>query len=310
MLRTMIKDIVTALSRKDYYALALHGADLAIKNNGVGCVSAKLAQNAGCEIDYLDLMQYLSSGAIEESSAIQNFRRVLLIEKGYEKCGHFFKARLAEFNHIMPDTNGIAGFGHDRLYQHIAHDSELNEAGIIRILRHEARFIFFHGMMRPAYKELLYLDKLRKAVPTDHVLDYCSDNADLGLYCALRGSNVTFAHIDGPLLNGLTRRFALRKVKARALPMNEETPCPEMAFNQYNVIFANDSLLNTADPLLLLEEFRTALKSNGLLVLSRYPFVTSPHGLSADSAARRKTIIDYMAKHFAPTSIGEIFKKI
>jgi SAM-dependent methyltransferase len=280
----MINDIVTALSKKDYYALALH--------------------------DYLDLIQYLSAGAIKETPAIQNLRRALLIEKGYEKCGHFFKARIAEFNHLMPDVRGIAGFGHDRLYQHLRHDSDLSEEGIIKILRQEARFIFFHGMARPAYKELLYFDKLRKAVPTDHILDYCSDNADLGLYCALRGLDVTLAHVDGPLLNALTRRFALRKAKLRALPINEAAPCPELAFNQYNVIFANDSLLNTTDPLSLLEEFRTALKGNGLLVLSRYPFATSPHGLSADSAARRKTIIDYMAKHFAPTSISEIFKKI
>lgn len=310
MCSAMINDIISALSKKDHYALAMHAAELAQSDNGVGCLSPSLARNAGFETDYLDLIQYLSGGALDESPEIQNLRRILLIEKGYEKCGHFFKARLAEFNHIMPDKKGLTGFGHDRLYAHIAHDSQLSEEHIIQILRQEARFIFFHGMARPSYKELLYFEKLRKVVETDFVLDYCSDNADLGLYCALRGLNVTIAHMDGTLLDGLLKRFTLRKCHANTLAINEDSPFPEMAFNQYNLIFANDSLLNTTDPLLLLEEFRTALKRNGLLILSRYPFQTTPHGLSADSTARRKTITDYIAKHFAPTSIPEIFKKI
>lgn len=305
----MINDIANALIQKDYYALAMHAAELASRNRGDASVSATIANESGLNVDYLDLMQYLSDGAIQEEPILGVFRRALLIEKGYERVGHFFKARLAEFRHIMPKHDFIK-YGYNHLQEHMKHEEDFSEENIVRILHEEAGFIFFHGMMRPAYKELLLYDKVRKATHSKAILDYCSDNGDVALYASMMGLQATIAQVDGYMIESLEKRFKLRKLSAKSIRLTQQDPVPEMPFNKFDIILANDSLLNTSDPLLVLEEFRIGLNKGGHLILSRYPFEHNYNGIITDSAGRRKIITDYLEKHFENTSLPEVFRKI
>lgn len=305
----MIHEISEALNNKNHFSLAMNAADLAARNRGDGSVSPTIANSVGLDVDYVDLMQYLSDGAIEEDPIIGVFRRALLIEKGYEKVGHFFKARLAEFRHIMPKHDFLK-FGYNHLQERMNNEENLNEENIVKILHEEAGFLFFHGMMRPSYKELLLFDRIKKVIPNGKILDYGTDNGDTALYANMMGFDTTVAQVEGYMVESIEKRFRLRKLSTKALRLSEQDPIPEMPFNNFHMIFANDSLINTSDPLLVLEEFRIALRKNGCLVLSRYPLEKSYDGIIMDSAGRRKIITDYLEKHFEPTSIPEVFKKI
>jgi hypothetical protein len=305
----MIHDINAALSKQDYCALAAISADMANKNTGHAIMSAISAKNTGLDFDYIDLIQYLSDGALEEAPCIGLFRRYLLIEKGYEKCGHFFKARLAEFDHIMPKCK-IIDFGYNHLRGRMMREVNPSATSMIQLLRQEAAFQFFHGMACPAYREIQLFDLISKIIPSGQLLDYGSTNADVGLYAAMHRYNVTTAQISGSMLEGLNKRFRLRKLNTDLLHIKESCPIPEIKVNHFDIIFANNSLQDTNDPILLLEEFRIALKSKGGLVINRYPFEPSNNGLVIDTSGRRKAIHNYIAAHFEPSSIDGVFKKI
>tara|TARA_R110002124_G_scaffold287216_1_gene471416 strand:- start:113085 stop:114002 length:918 start_codon:yes stop_codon:yes gene_type:complete len=305
----MIHDINVALSKQDYCSLAALAADFANKDTGHAIMSATSAQNTGFDFDFIDLVQYLSDGALDEVPCIGLFRRYLLIEKGYEKCGHFFKARLAEFDHIMP-KNKVIDFGYNHLHARMIRESSPTAENLIQLLRQEAAFQFFHGMACPAYREIQLFDLISKIIPSGHALDYASANADVGLYAALHGYTITTAQVSGPMVEALKKRFRLRKLSTELLPIEEHCPIPELKTNHFEMIFANNSLQETNDPLSLLEEFRIALKSKGGLVINRYPFEIAHNSLVIDTAGRRKAIQNYIAAHFEPSSIAGVFKKI
>ncbi|MEC7703152.1 MAG: hypothetical protein VYC19_10380 [Pseudomonadota bacterium] len=305
----MRNHIVEALKAKNTYALAMHAAVLAEKNKGAGVFSANLARSADFGSDYIDLLQYCSAFALDEEPKINQYRKFLLIEKGYEKVGNFFRARVAEYRHLFKAAY-IEGFGQNNLAkardQYKAMSAEIS----IKIQQDNADFIFFHGMMRPLYQEMAVLDYVRKTLPRGKILDVCSDNGDFALYAAMSKYDVTYAQPEGYLLNAIDKRLKLRQLKAQKLPLTPSIPLPEFDLNSYDVIVLHNSLANHNDPFLLLEECRAGLKHDGLLFVNRYPFDCKVGGIIADSAARRESIVTYLEKHFTRLGNSGLFRKI
>lgn len=304
-----LHDITDALSKKNYLLLAMQAVDLARQNKGEAILSKGFIEGLNAGSDYLDLFQYLCGGTLEENPVIGTYRRALLLEKGYEKVGNFFKARYAEYKHIIPH-HSISDFGYDLLAEHIAIKQDFSEPAIIQGIQDQAAFILFHGMLRPLYKELEILDELRRVIPGAHILDYGSDNGDVSLMAAIHGHQITYAQYEGYLLKTIDRRFRLRKLTGKALPLSARMPVPELAFSSYDIIFVNNSLAYTSNPLVLLEEFRAALRHDGYLVLTRYPFEDPLINPMADSQGRQQTLLNYLDQHFEKSAMAGIYKKL
>ena len=305
----MQNQITEALKAKNYYALAMQAAVQMSQGKGEGVLSALQVQSVATDSDYLDLLQYASSSALKEEPKIGLYRHALLIEKGYEKVGNFFKARLAEYRHIFK-TVEIQNFGQNNLARARDQQAKITPEICIQIMQDQAAFIFFHGMMRPLYQEMAVLEHLRKNKPEAKYLDYGSDNGDLAILASMYKYDVTIAQAEGRLLDAVEKRLKLRQLKAKTLPLSAGAALPELPMYGYDIIALHNMLANTNEPFALIEECRAGLKHDGLLFVGRYPFNHKLGGIIADSAARQQSIIDYLEKHFTRLGNSGLFRKI
>jgi 2-polyprenyl-3-methyl-5-hydroxy-6-metoxy-1,4-benzoquinol methylase len=103
------------------------------------------------------------------------------------------------------------------------------------------------------------------------ILDYGCGSADVSLYLATKGFDITIVDISGGNLEPARKRFEIRSLPVTAIGATPTKPIPDLC-GTYDIIIALEVIEHVRHPFELLNLFKRASHRGTILLLGSFPF--------------------------------------
>jgi len=233
--------------------------------------------------------------------SVESFRQILRWEKASKSEFDFFKNRIEEWQKIYNRVPPV--LTKEMLYREFDQFDFGDDKQLFQALIQTSPNYMLRKMQLPTLKNFERLESILEFNSTnDHplkVLDYGCGSADLSIYLASMGHEITLCDVDKGNLESSIRRFELRGLKSKSYGANFNNPIPNIT-GEFDLIIGLEVLEHIRDPFKLLFSFDNLVSSNGIIMLGSFPFhPTNAAGDHLEEAvSRRDDLLKWINVHW------------
>lgn len=236
--------------------------------------------------------------------------------KEYIKERGLFCDRISEWTQIY-DKIRLPFLTKEILWKQFRTYNISQDAGLFQALRDITPYYFLRKMQLPNLLDFNRLLRVLKQIPKDSfpltTFEFGCGSADLSIYLAKNGANVSICDVKGGNIEPARKHFLLRSLKVNCIESTPSNPIPSVD-GPFDLIMAVEVLEHIRNPFKLLELIDKCLSDNGVVLLGSFPFVDTITGGDhlKEAVSQRTELKKWINSHWTlltVNGVGNCFSK-